>query len=276
MSRQELDGVSRVRMDIATIGGIFAGFFVVGLAIVMGGAVGIFFNAPSFLIVIGGAVSATVLRFPIGQVFEALRTGARIAFLDHHRPARELLEEVRTLANVARRQGPMGLERAVVSDAFLARGKQMIADGLPTEHLREQLHRERELEIQRLVDGEKIFRSIGEAAPAFGMIGTIVGLVKMLATMDDPSTIGPSMAIALLTTLYGALIAYAVALPIADKLALKLEAQETNLSLIIDGLCQVAERKSPDAITDMLIIYLPEKARAPFAPSRGAFADAST
>ena len=99
------------------------------------------------------------------------------------------------------------------------------------------------------------------------MIGTMVGLVKMLWTMDDPSTIGPSMAIALLTTLYGALVAYVVALPIADKLALKLEAQETNLSLIIDGLCQVADRRSPDAITDMLIVYLPEKARGPFAPA---------
>ena len=257
-------------MDFATIGGILAGFFVVGIAIAMGGAVDIFFNAPSFLIVVGGAISATVLRFPVGQVFEALRTGARIAFLDHHRPPRELLEEVRTLANISRRQGPIGLEHAQVTDAFLARGKQMIADGLPTDHLREQLSRERELEIQRLVDGEKIFRSIGEAAPAFGMIGTIVGLVKMLATMEDPSTIGPSMAIALLTTLYGALIAYAVALPIADKLASKLEAQETNLSLIIDGLCQVADRKSPDAITDMLIVYLPEKARTPF--SSAAFA----
>ena len=256
-----------MRMDFATIGGIIAGFFVVGLAIAMGGAVGVFFNAPSFLIVIGGAVSATVLRFPIDQVFNALRTGARIAFLDHQRSPRDILEDVRSLANIVRRQGPMGLEHAPVSDPFLARGKQMIADGFTVEHLRSQLSRECELEIQRLVDGEKIFRAIGEAAPAFGMIGTIVGLVKMLWTMEDPSTIGPSMAIALLTTLYGALVAYAFALPIADKLALKVEAQETNLLLIIEGLCQIAERKSPDAITDMLIVYLPENARTPFSPS---------
>lgn len=264
-----------MRMDFATIGGIVAGFFVIGLAIAMSGTVGVFFNLPSFFIVIGGAISATVLRFPINQVLAAFQTGARIAFLDHKREPREILEEVRALANVARRQGPMALERAPVSDPFLARGKQMIADGLPTEHLREQLMRERELEIRRLVEGEKIFRAIGEAAPAFGMIGTMVGLVKMLWTMDDPSTIGPSMAIALLTTLYGALVAYVVALPIADKLALKLEVQETNLSLIIDGLCQVADRKSPDAITDMLIVYLPEKARGPFSPTGPAAAPAA-
>ncbi len=257
-------------MDFATIGGIIAGLFVVGLAIAMGGAVGVFFNLPSFLIVFGGAISATVLRFPIDEVLAALLTGAKTAFFDHRRSPGELLEEVRGLAAVARRHGPMGLERAAVSDPFLARGKQMIADGLPTEHLREQLMRERGLEIQRLDNGEKIFRAMGEAAPAFGMIGTVVGLVKMLYTMEDPSTIGPSMAIALLTTLYGALVAYAVALPIADKLSMKLGAQETNLSLIIDGLCQVSERRSPDAITDMLIVYLPEKARGLFAGAAAA------
>ena len=256
-----------MRIDIATIGGMTAGFIVIGLAVAMSGAVAVFFNMPSFLIVIGGAMSATVLRFPIDEVAAALTVGARTAFFDHRRRPTDLLEELRSLAQIVRRQGPIGLERAVVSDPFLARGKQMIADGLPSEHLRSQLTRERELEIQRLVDGEKIFRAMGEAAPAFGMIGTIVGLVKMLWTMDDPSTIGPAMAIALLTTLYGALVAYAVALPIADKLAMKLDAQEINLSLIIDGLCQVAERRSPDAMTDMLIVYLPEKARGAYAPA---------
>jgi chemotaxis protein MotA len=256
-----------MRMDLATVGGIVAGLFVVGLAIAMSGAVAVFFNMPSFLIVIGGAAAATVLRFPVDDVAAAVVTGARTAFFEQTKSPGDLLEELRGLAHVARRQGPMGLERTPVSEPFLARGKQMIADGLPTDHLRAQLTRERELEIQRLVDGEKVFRAIGEAAPAFGMIGTIVGLVKMLSTMEDPTTIGPAMAIALLTTLYGALIAYAIALPIADKLAAKLEAQETNLSLIIDGLCQVAERRSPDAITDMLIVYLPEKARGQFAPA---------
>jgi chemotaxis protein MotA len=254
-----------MRMDFATVGGIVAGLFVVGIAIAMSGAVAIFFNLPSILIVVGGAAAVTVLRFPVGDVAAAVVTGARTAFFDHTKTPGDLLEELRSLAQIARRQGPMGLERAPVSDAFLARGKQMIADGLPSEHLRAQLSRERELEIRRLVDGEEVFRAIGEAAPAFGMIGTVVGLVKMLSTMEDPSTIGPAMAIALLTTLYGALIAYVIALPIADKLASKLEAQEINLSLIIDGLCQVAERRSPDAITDMLIVYLPEKARGQFA-----------
>ncbi len=250
-----------MRMDLATVGGIAAGIFVVGLAIAMGGAVGVFFNLPSFLIVIGGAVSATILRFPIDQVLTALVSGARTAFLDHRREPRELLEEVRGLANITRRSGPMGLERAAVSDPFLARGKQMIADGLPTDHLREQLVRERELEIQRLVDGEKIFRAMGEAAPAFGMIGTIVGLVKMLWTMDDPSTIGPAMAIALLTTLYGALVAYVVALPIADKLALRSADEKRIRSMVIDALMGIQGGQNPRVIESLLQNYLPASQR---------------
>lgn len=256
-----------MRIDFATIGGIAAGLFVVGVAIVLSGSVAVFLNAPSILIVVGGAAAATVLRFPVDVVAQALVTGARFAFLDHAKNPGALLDEIRTLAQIIRRQGPMALERAPVSEPFLARGKQMIADGFPADQLRAQLTRERDLEIQRLVDGERIFRAIGEAAPAFGMIGTVVGLVQMLSMMDDPSTIGPAMAVALLTTLYGALIAYVIALPIADKLASKLETQETVFSLIIDGLVQVAERRSPDAITDMLIVYLPEKARGAFAPA---------
>ncbi len=256
-----------MRMDFATVAGILAGLFVVGLAIAMEGAVRVFFNLPALLIVFGGVVAATVLRFPIDAVATALATGTKTAFFDHRRSAAELLEEVRGLAAISRRQGPMALERAPAIDPFLMRGKQLIADGLSTDDLRARLARERDLEITRLVDGERIFRAMGEAAPAFGLIGTVVGLVAMLSQMHDPSAIGPAMAIALLTTLYGALLAHAVALPIADKLAMKLEAQETNLSLLIDGLAQISERRSPDAITDMLIVYLPEKARASFAPA---------
>ncbi|MEM1104537.1 MAG: MotA/TolQ/ExbB proton channel family protein [Pseudomonadota bacterium] len=248
-------------MDLATIIGMVAAFGVVAAAIFMGGSFGVFVNAPSMMIVIGGAVSATVLRFPINEVATALITGGKIAFTNHKTSPRALLEELRKLADVSRTQGPIGLESVEVSDPFLARGKQMIADGGEAAQIRVQLERERNLELQRLVEGEKIFKAIGSAAPAFGMIGTLVGLVQMLSTMDDPSAIGPSMAVALLTTLYGALIQNVIADPVADKLSSKLEVQETNLSLIIDGIAQVAERKSADVLTDMLIVYLPEKHR---------------
>ena len=249
-------------MDIATILGMMAGFGVVLAAIFMGGSLTTFINVPSLMIVIGGAISATILRFPIAEVAGALITGGTVAFTNASTTPRGLLDDIRNLADVSRTQGPIGLEGVEVSDPFLGRGKQMIADGIEVTSIRAQLELARDLEIQRLVEGEKVFKAIGGAAPAFGMIGTLVGLVQMLSTMDDPSAIGPSMAIALLTTLYGALVQNVIADPVADKLSSKLEVQETNLSLIIDGVCQLAERKSADVITDMLIVYLPEKQRA--------------
>ncbi len=137
-----------MRMDFATVGGIVAGLFVVGLAIAMSGSFALFFDLPSFLIVFGGAAAATVLRFPIEVVATALVTGARTAFFDYAKNPGALLDEIRTLAQVIRRQGPMALERTPVSEPFLARGKQMIADGLAVDQLRAQLTRERDLEIQ--------------------------------------------------------------------------------------------------------------------------------
>ncbi|MEM9751269.1 MAG: flagellar motor protein PomA, partial [Pseudomonadota bacterium] len=116
-------------MDLATIIGMVAAFGVVAAAIFMGGSFGVFVNAPSMMIVIGGAVSATVLRFPINEVATALITGGKIAFTNHKTSPRALLEELRKLADVSRTQGPIGLESVEVSDPFLARGKQMIADG---------------------------------------------------------------------------------------------------------------------------------------------------
>ena len=127
--------------------------------------------------------------------------------------------------------------------------------------IRESLERERDLNLERLEDGQRIFKAIGDSAPAFGMIGTLVGLVQMLANLADPATIGPAMAIALLTTLYGALVANLIALPIADKLALKSKVEEVNQTLVLDGIMQIRDSKSPALIREMLIAYLPEKHR---------------
>ena len=142
---------------------------------------------------------------------------------------------------------------------------QYIADGYEMDFIKETMERERDLFLDRLGEGKKVFKALGDSAPAFGMIGTLVGLVQMLATMDDPSTIGPSMAIALLTTLYGALISNVICLPIVDKLDSKFDTEEVNQTLVIDGVLQIRQNKSPALIRDMLIAYLPEKVRADFA-----------
>lgn len=248
-------------MDLATIIGIIAGAGIVLTAIFLGGSFSQFVDVPSILLVIGGGAAATLIRFPLSGIAGALILGGKAAFTHKKVEPRDMIEEITQLADIVRKSGPLGLESVEVSDPVLAKGAQYIADGYEAAFIADSLERERDLYLTRLEEGQRVFKAIGDAAPAFGMIGTLVGLVQMLANMDDPSTIGPAMAVALLTTLYGALIANLIALPIHEKLGAKAKVEEVNLSLVIDGILQIRESKSPNLIREMLIAYLPEKHR---------------
>ncbi|WP_068313297.1 motility protein A [Polycladidibacter hongkongensis] len=248
-------------MDFATIIGIVTAFIVVGISIMLGGSLSQFYDLPSILIVVGGGLAATLIRFPLSGILSACAVGGKIAFTHKRIESREVIDEIVELADVARRQGPLGLESVEVADPNLKKGMQYIADGYDHDFIKENMERERDLYLLRLSEGRRFYKQLGDAAPAFGMVGTLVGLVKMLATMDDPATIGPSMAIALLTTLYGSLIANIICLPIVDKLDSKSELEELNQTLIIDGVLQIRESKSPSLIREMLTAYLPEQHR---------------
>ena len=123
------------------------------------------------------------------------------------------------------------------------------------------MQRDTDAFLQRLEEGGKVYRAIGDAAPAWGMIGTLIGMVQMFSNMEDPSKLGPFMAISLLATLYGALIANLICLPVADKLQLKLEEEDVCRALVIDGVMQIREAKSPAVVREMLVAYLPVKHR---------------
>lgn len=248
-------------MDIATLVGLGVGMLIVSGAIVMGGDFMTFVNLPSILIVLGGGLAATVLRFPLHIIPSAFATGGKIAFTQKKSSPRAMIDEITKLAGIVRKSGPLGLESVEISEDFLKKGVQYVADGYEAPFILESLERERDLMLERLEDSQKIFKALGDAAPAFGLIGTLVGLVQLLSNMEDPSKIGPAMAVALLTTLYGALIANLVCLPIADKLTTKSKIESVNLTLAIDGIMQLRENKSPDLIREMLVAYLPEKQR---------------
>jgi len=252
-------------MDLSSIIGIIAAFTVVVIAILLGGNITQFIDVPSMLIVLGGGFAATLVRFPLAGIGSAFVVGSKVAFTHKKVSPRDLIEEVTSLADTVRKSGPLGLENVEVSDPNLAKGVQYIADGYEAGFIKDTMERERDLYLERLSEGKRVFKALGDSAPAFGMIGTLVGLVQMLATMDDPSTIGPSMAIALLTTLYGALISNVVCLPLVDKLDSKFDVEEVNQTLVIDGVMQIRENKSPALIRDMLVAYLPEKQRAELA-----------
>ena len=252
-------------MDLATIIGIVAGTVVIVIAMLLGGDITQFIDMPSILIVIGGGFAATLVRFPLSGIGHALILGGKAAFTHKKVSPAELVDEIARLGDVVRKSGPLGLENVEVSHPLLQKGAQYVTDGFEASFIRESLERERDLSLERLAEGQRVFKALGDSAPAFGMIGTLVGLVQLLANMDDPSTIGPAMAIALLTTLYGAFIANLVCLPIADKLEAKFALDEVNLSLVIDGVAQIRENKSPTLIREMLLAYLPDKARAELA-----------
>ncbi len=145
--------------------------------------------------------------------------------------------------------------------ATLTKGIRFVADGYDAEFIRDNLERDRDNFLTHLDEGQKIYRAVGDCAPAFGMIGTLVGMVQMFANMTDPSKLGPFMATALLATLYGAVVANLMCLPIADKLHLKLVDEEINRTLIIDGVLMMRDSKSPTLVREMLLAYLPEKHR---------------
>ncbi|GHA26944.1 flagellar motor protein PomA [Devosia pacifica] len=245
-------------MDLATIIGILVGAGVIAFAILLGGSFSAFVDMPSILIVVGGGLAATLIRFPLAGIGRAFLTGAKVAFTHKKVEPRELVQKITEMGEIVRRSGPLGLEGFEAGDDNLSKGAQHIADGYDPQYIRGSMELARDQYLSRLSEGQRVFKSLGDAAPAFGMIGTLVGLVQMLGNMEDPSAIGPAMAVALLTTLYGAVLANLVCLPMSDKLNAKLDVEEVNQTLIIDGVVSVREGLSPALIREKLVAYLPE------------------
>jgi chemotaxis protein MotA len=240
---------------------LVAGTTVVAVMMLLGGSLEIFLSEHAVIIIFGGSLSATLIRFPLSAILHGLPLGGKYAFTMSRKTARELVDELANLAEVSRKQGPVGLEKVEIDDPFLAKGVRYVADGYDLNFIRDNLERDRDNFLMHLDEGQKIYRAIGDCAPAFGMVGTLVGMVQMFANMTDPSKLGPFMATALLATLYGALVANIFCLPIADKLHVKLLDEETNRTLIIDGILMIRESKSPTLVREMLLAYLPEKHR---------------
>src|SRR6266481_3518000 len=215
----------------------------------------------AIIIIFGGSIAATMIRFPLGVMLHGLPLGAKFAFTMSRLSARDLVDELARIAEIARKQGPVGLEKVETDEPFLAKGIRYVADGYDLEFIRDNLERDRDNFLMHLDEGGKIYRAIGDCTPAFGMVGTLIGMVQMFANMTDPSKLGPFMATALLATLYGAVIANLFCLPIADKLHGKLLDEETNRTLIIDGILMIRDSKSPTLVREMLLAYLPEKHR---------------
>ena len=248
-------------MDLPTLVGLIGAFGIVIAAMVLGGDIGIFVSPPSMLIVVGGTLLVVLMKFTLGQFLGAGKTMAK-AFMFKSVNPEDIIAETVDLADAARKGGLLSLEDKEVSSDFMQRGIQLLVDGHDPEVVKQLLKKEAGLTYDRHDFGSKIFRAMGDVAPAMGMIGTLVGLVQMLSNMSDPKSIGPAMAVALLTTLYGAMIANMFAIPVADKLEVRKDEEALNQALIIDGLLAIQAGQNPRVIDQMLRNYLPERKRA--------------
>lgn len=250
-------------MDIATILGLLGGVAVLYGAVAIEGSNPMsFVNLLATVVVFGGAGVAVLTRYTLKSFVNALGTGIAQAVRYKHMPTIELIDQIAEIAETMRRAGPIALEQVEVKDPFFQRGVRMIADGFSAEAIRASLERERDLDYERLEEASKIYKQLGDAAPGLGMVGTLIGLVSLFGHMDDPKKIGPSMAIALLTTLYGAVVSNLIFLPIADKLANRAAEDGTNRTLIIDALTMIRDGRNPATIRDELSSFLPLHDRA--------------
>lgn len=248
-------------MDLATLIGLLGAIGIILTAMAIGGTVTLFINVPSLLIVCVGTLFAVLIKFPLGHFLGAFKVAMKAFFNKAEDPTR-LIKEGVALANVARKEGVLGLEGQNIKNEFLKRGIQLCVDGHEPDFVRTMLGKDINLTIERHERGRAIFKAIGDTSPAMGMIGTLIGLVQMLSNMDDPKAIGPAMAVALLTTLYGAIIATAFALPIADKLAHRSREERLNKALILETISSIQEGLNPRVMEELLKTYLPGNKRS--------------
>lgn len=249
-------------MDIATVIGLILGSACILLALMMGGSFMSYIDAPSMLIVIGGGFAATITSVPLFLFMKFPQVVSKALF---HRPIdpMDLIRQLVELAEVARRDGILALENSIenIEDPFLVRGIQMAVDGSDPEVIESILDTELENLIERHDGGKKLFDYLGKYAPAFGMIGTLIGLVAMLSNMNDPSKIGAGMAAALITTLYGALLANVVFLPVADKLGQRSSEEVLLKTMIIQGVMSIQAGDNPRNVESKLLTFIPPAER---------------
>jgi len=243
-------------VDIATLVGLGAAFGCIFFAIAIGGSALVFINVPSLIIVVGGTIGVTFIKYPLAHTLNAVKIAFKTFF---HKPETqvELIQLGIELATIARRDGLLGLEGIEVQNEFLAKGIQLAVDGHDEEYVARILATEINQQIDRHERGQHLFKGMGDSAPAMGMIGTLIGLVQMLSNMEDPKSIGPAMAVALLTTLYGAVMANCAALPISDKLSHRSKEEKNNRMLILEAVSGVQKGMSPKVLEEMLLVYLP-------------------
>jgi len=247
-------------VDLATLIGMIGAFAMIIMAMTQGGELGMFIDVPSVLIVFCGSPFVVMMMYSMSQFVGAGKVMAK-AFMIKLDDPQDLIAKSVELADAARKGGFLALEEAEIPSSFMQKGIDMLVDGHEADVVKATLGKDIDLTLDRHKAGAGFFKSLGDVGPAMGMIGTLIGLVAMLQNMDDPKSIGPAMAVALLTTMYGAMLANLIALPISEKLNLRGTEEAMNQTLILDSILAIQDGQNPRVIEGMLQNYLAEGKR---------------
>lgn len=248
-------------MDIATLLGIAVAAVLIVSSIALGGGSPMaFLDLPSALIVVGGAMAATLISFPLRNFVGAFRVSLKPMFY-RLQSTKKIVDEIVSLTEMSRRHGLLSLETRLekIKNRYLVLGIQLVVDGTRPDVMEEIMRAELDAVAHRHRDGKGVIDSMGRFAPAFGMIGTLLGLVMMLGNMRDPSKIGSGMAVALLTTLYGALAANVIFLPMAEKLKFISRQELLTMEVILRGVLAIQAGEHPRIVEQKLSMFLPNR-----------------
>lgn len=249
-------------MDIATLAGIIAGIAFIVTGILLNGELATFYDLPSIAIVLGGTIASSFIAYPLEAILSVFKASKNLFFVNEDNP-NDIIDKLIELANIARREGLLALEEAVQDedDDFLQKGILLIVDGTDPELVKNILETELNFIEERHAQGQGVFKTMGAFAPAYGMIGTLIGLINMLKTLDKPDTIGPSMSTALVTTFYGTLLANLLFLPTAEKLKYKSDQEILYKEIILEGILSIQAGENPRIIEEKLKAFLSPKYR---------------
>ncbi len=247
-------------MDIASLTGIVAGLGLILSAILMGGDFSLFVNIPGIMIVVGGTLSATLLTFPLNDVLSAFKAAVFVFSSKQDNP-NDMVFTMIELCKITRKEGLVGLSKTKSDHAFITKACMLISDGADEKIISDTLTIEIDAMKERHFIVQDVFTKMNAYAPAFGMIGTLIGLVQMLANLADPASVGPAMGVALLTTFYGAVLAFMIFGPIAGKLKSITAKEVMNLQIIFDGASAITQDANPRMVYEKLSSYIPSSQR---------------
>lgn len=247
-------------MDLGTVVGLVLATIAIIGSILYGSPLSIFIDIPSVGIVGGGVIATTLIKWPMEDVKILVKVYMKSFFFSPSDP-KAMIDEIQKLSETARRESVFALEKVPVADPFLKKAVMFAADNRPPDVISSILQVEIDAMADRHGRGADILDGIGADGPAMGMIGTLIGLVQMLQNMSDPSSIGPAMAVALLTTLYGSVLANVTAIPVAGKLRIRSKAEATKMNIIVAGVLGIVAGENPRVIREKLESFLPPSER---------------